>query len=205
MGKLSITGKAEREVKCDGVSLSIKFYIQGKTTTEALRNIKKQSEKFLRLITEQGVSLRDIHIGDNTIDRRLTDDEITVRATREMVVRLPFHMGTINCITELIREQNFSVDLDCNYHIINKQQLHTELLKEALADSKRKAEIIAETMGQKIIGIDSADHEGEDELILLIDEQDRLVGECHDMPFSNQLEAPLRRESETINVVWLIE
>ena len=127
MGKLSITGRAEREVNCDGVTLSIKFYIHGKTTTEALRNIKKQSEKFLRLITAQGISLRDIHIEDVSVDQRFDDGETTVRASREMSIRLAFDMKIINYLTELIREQNFSVDFNCDYHIINVKQLRKEL------------------------------------------------------------------------------
>ncbi len=206
MGKLSITGKADREVKCDGVSLSIEFYLHGKTTTEVLRNIKKQSEKFLRLITAQGVNLSDVHIEDVSIHQRFDEGETIVCATRKMTIRLPFNMRTINYFTEMIREQNYSVDFDCDYHIINKQELHTELLKEALADSKQKAEFIAETMGQKIIGIDSVEYTRYDENRWLACEAERgIISESHDMPLSNQLEAPLRKESETIDVVWLIE
>lgn len=39
MGKLSITGKAEREVCYNAVELSVTFYIHTKTTAEALQII----------------------------------------------------------------------------------------------------------------------------------------------------------------------
>ncbi len=206
MGKLSIKGRAEREVKCDGAEISIEFYIQGKTTTEALRNIKKQSEKFLRLITAQGISLSDIHIEDVSVNQRFNKEETSICATRKMMIRLPFNMKTINYLTEMIREQNFSVGFDCNYHIIDKKQLRDELMKEALADSKEKAEFIAESMGQKIVGIDNVEYTRYDGDEWLYCEGERgIISECHDMPLSNQLEAPLKKESETIDVVWLIE
>ena len=47
MGKLSITGKAEREVSYNAVEISVTFYIHAKTTAEALQIVMEQSEKFL--------------------------------------------------------------------------------------------------------------------------------------------------------------
>lgn len=202
MGKLSIKGRAEREVRCDGMEISTKFYIHGKASTETLRNIKKQSEKFLRLITVQGVSLQDIHIGEVSVEQEFDKGETTARATREIVMRLPFDMRTINYLTELIREQNFSVDFDCDYHITDKKQLHDELLKEAFADSKKKAEFIAETMGQKIVGIGKVEYDSYHGAGWRYSKS--CVVESFDM-LSNQIEAPLRKESETIDVVWVVE
>jgi len=205
MGKLSIKGRAKREVRCDGMEISIKFYIHGKTSTEALRNIKKQSEKFLRLITAEGISLQDIHNGEVSVEQKFNEGEMTTRAMREVVMRLPFDMRTINYLTELIREQNFSVDFECDYHITDEKQLHDDLLKEAFADSRQKAEFIAETMGRNIIGIDNVEYDLYHRDGWWDCESERgIICECPQM-LSNQIEAPLRKESETIDVVWLIE
>ena len=82
MGKLSITGKAEREVSYNAVEISVTFYIHAKTTAEALQIVMEQSEKFLELVTAAGVDMKDIHIGDNSVDQRYSDDELKVHASR---------------------------------------------------------------------------------------------------------------------------
>ncbi len=208
MGKLSIVGNAEREVCYNAVELSATFYVHAKTTAEALRLSMEQSEKFLKMITDAGVDLKDIHIGENSADQRYDDDELDVQATREMKVRLPFDMAFVNSLWNMIAEQDFNVELDCEYHLTNVQELRAELLKEALADSRRKADFIAEAMGQKIVGIDHVNHHRYSDSDWLCREQERYT----DLPsggraarLADQIEAPLTTESENIEVVWLME
>lgn len=205
MGKLSITGKAEREVSYNAIEMSVTFYIHAKTTAEALQIVMEQSEKFLELVTAAGIDMKDIHIGDNSVDQRYSDDELKVHASREMKIRLHFDMAFVNGLMDMIREQDFAVDLDCDYHLTNRAELHMELMKEALADSKKKAEVIAEIMGQKIIGIDSVEHDRHNDMEWMCCEQERGIIREGAAPLSNQLEAPITTESETISVVWLIE
>lgn len=205
MGKLSITGKAEREVSYNAIEMSVTFYIHAKTTAEALQIVMEQSEKFLELVTAAGIDMKDIHIGDNSVDQCYSDDELKAHASREMKIRLHFDMAFVNGLMDMIREQDFAVDLDCDYHLTNRAELHMELMKEALADSKKKAEVIAEIMGQKIIGIDSVEHERHNDMEWMCCEQERGIIREGAAPLSNQLEAPITTESETISVVWLIE
>lgn len=208
MGKTSIVGNAEREVKYNAVELCATFYVHAKTTADALRMSMEQSEKFLEMITAAGIDLKDIHIGDNSVDQQYDDGELDVRATREMKIRLPFDMTFVNSLWSMIIAQGFEVDLDCDYHLTNKQELHAELLKEALADSRRKADFIAEAMGQKIVGIEQVDHHSYRDSTFLCREQERFLVPPTGGPakrLSDQIDAPLATESENIEVVWLME
>lgn len=47
MGKLMITGKAEREVCYDIVELTVTFYNDDKNSSDAIDTVIRQSEKFL--------------------------------------------------------------------------------------------------------------------------------------------------------------
>ena len=76
MGKLSITGKAEREVSYNAVEMSVTFYIHAKTTAEALQIVMEQSEKFLELVTAAGVDMKDI-LKSQTIQAK-TDKNINM-------------------------------------------------------------------------------------------------------------------------------
>lgn len=205
MGKLSIVGKAEREVSYNAIELNITFYIYAKTTAAAIQTIMEQSERFLALITAAGVDMKDIHIGDNSVGQRYSNDEQTVSASREIKIRLCFDMAFVNGLMEMIQEQDFYAALDCDYRLTNREALHVELLKEALSDSRKKAEMIAEIMGQKIVGIDSVEHDVCNDREWMVCERERSMICPGATPLSNQLEAPLTTESETISVVWLIE
>ena len=204
MGKLSITGTAEREVRYDAVELRITFNGRAKKTADAVAIIMRECEHLLKIITDAGVSMKDVHIGENSVDRRYGDNGVTVSANREITLRMKFDMPFINALMDTIRNQDFSVDMDCSYHYSNKQELHTELLKEAVENSKKKAELIAEIMGQKVIGIDSADHDSYRDAPFLYEMKACFAKGC-DYALSDQLESPLTKESESIDVVWLIE
>lgn len=205
MGKLSIVGKAEREVSYNAIELSITFYIYEKTTAAAIHAVMEQSERFLSLVTAAGVDMKDIHIGENSVGQRYSGDEQTVSASREIKIRLRFDMAFVNGLMEMIQTQDFKAALDCDYHLTNREELHMELMKEALSDSRKKAEMIAEIMGQRIVGIDSVEHDRNSDMEWVCCERERGMICPGAAPLSNQLEAPLTTESETISVVWLIE
>lgn len=208
MGRLSITGTAEREINYDAVEIRIILSITERNTQAALQVLTDHSEHFLQLVTEAGISMAEIHIGKSDIEHQEYEDSCDVLATKEFILRLKFDMPFINSLLDLIREMNLPINFRCNYHLSNKQEIHASLLKDALADSKAKAEKIAQVMGQKIVGIDAVKHGGGHEM-------DWQCYEAPDVAFrmkrkqttvlSDQLTPSFTRESESINVVWLIE
>lgn len=206
MSKLTITGYAKREVQYDALDMTVRFYVREKSTEEALSKVMDQCEAFLVLVTEAGVSMKDIHIGENNTDQNYSDDKLYVKASRELKIRLKFDMAFVNALMEMIREKGFAADIDCDYMITDKQQIHNALMKEALADSKAKAESIAEAMGQKITGIDTVKlgHAGGLDEWPCEQECEYLMA-CGARPLSNQIESPVTTESESIDVVWIME
>ena len=59
-------------------------------------------------------------------------------------------MKIVNAIRALIETGFEDVTFVTKYTISNESELHKELLKEAIADSRSKAELLAESMGLKI-------------------------------------------------------
>ena len=139
MGKLAITGKAEREVAYDAVELSISFCVYADTSSEALDKIMSQCEDLLEAITAFGVEPSEIRVDENSLDKRYNDGDAYYSATRELKVRMPFNMPVINALTEMIQKKNYDVEYSCDYHLTSKSALHEELLKEAVIASKRSS------------------------------------------------------------------
>ena len=212
MGKLTISGAAQCEVIYDAADLTITFNSRAKKTADAVNTVMQQCEQLLRLVTDAGVNMKNIHIRENSVDRNYNDglinnNGVSVSASREIIIRLKFDMPFINSLMDMIHKQDFSVDFDCRYVLTNQAKLHSELLKKAVADSQKKAAAIAEVTGQHIIGIDSMSYNS-----YYADDSDCFDYEecvCRRMSsepcLSDQLEAPITTERETVNVVWLIE
>lgn len=207
MGKLTITGKAKREVANDALILSIRFNTHSDTSAEALKTITEQSEEFLKILHNSGITMESIQLGDSHVDQDYDDGKLDAYASKEFKINMQFDMPFVNSILELISDKGYAVDVDFEYYITDATSIHEELLKEALAESKKNAEAIAATMGKKITGIDTLEYGryGGDVHYLSCEQQPGcVIGESH-TPFSNQIKAPTTTESESVEVVWIME
>lgn len=209
MGKLMITGKAEREVYYDVVELTVTFYNDDKDSSDAIDTVIRQSEKFLSIIASNGADISKIRMDDDSLERSSRyDDKKRSSARRSFCLRYAFDMKFINSISQMIRDENFNAEIDYDYLLSNKEEIHKELLKEALEDSRKKAEMIAETVGEKITGIDEMKHESIATNIKYrefergLSYMERYESESS---YSDELSSPVATETETVNVTWIIE
>ena len=209
MGKLNITGKAERKVPCTTTKMTIRFQSHSQTTAEALSQTMKQCEEFLKFLSDNNIQFDTRMIGEDSVEQEYDESELDSCATREIVIEYPFNMELDNYLRQIIIDKEYDVDIDVSYSISNLKEIHNELLKEALEDSKAKATFIAEAMGEKIVGIDEMkfrEHYGSNDYMW--QEQERGIhrlAESHSFSHSNKLKAKETTETETIDVTWLIE
>lgn len=209
MGKLTIEGKATKEYEYDVMEITVRFQVHEKTSAAAIRKVTSQCEECLSILDEQGISMGDIRIGKDSVEQEYEDNELDVCATREIVMRLPFDVSLSNYFMELIGEKGYEVDLDIEPLMSNNSEIRNELLKLAIEDSKSKASFIASAMDQKIIGIDSveigASYGGSKRDWIYCEQERGYFVAPKRLQLSNKLMAPTTTESETVEVVWIIE
>ena len=163
-----------------------------------------------------GVKIQDIRLEETSVGRRYDDTVIskssgvTVTASRSVTLRLKFDMPFLNRLMDAIRALDLSVNFHCSYILLNRKMLQSELLRQAVEDSRQKAELIAAATGQRVIGIDSMDYR--DSSDLCSEEEEDFIAESvcrctrsERPPLSDQLSCPLTRESKMVSIVWLIE
>ena len=110
-----------------------------------------------------------------------------------------------NSIMTLIQEKQMNIDFEISYYLSNYEEIHRELMTEALADSKAKAELIATSMGQRIIGIDTLEMSDRYRDWMVCERERGILLPSERSPMlSDQLKAPINEESERIEVVWLM-
>lgn len=207
MGKLTINGYAKHEYSYDSMKITIGFNAYETTTTLALEKVMNQCEEFLAVLADYGVKTEDITLGENSVEKNnYIEDENDICARRELIIRSAFDMKFVNIIMSLIKDKGYDTDIDFDYTIKNIDTIHEALLKEALADSKRKAMIIAETMGQKVVEIVDVTNRNSDAYISnwFSCEVVHKLSESN-YSRSDKLKEPVTTESENITVTWLVE
>lgn len=211
MGKLTIEGKASREFQYDLMEISLKFWAKEGSTTAALKKITQQSEEFLAIMDSTGIKIEEFRIRKDSVENEKYSDKFSVKGERELSICIPFNMDFLNYIRDIIQKKAFDAEIDTTYKFSDIEKIHKELIRMALLDAKEKAECIAQTMGQKVMGVQSVVI-GESRLKSLISRSNKTATEesmdCYDSLLnilSRRVQAPVTTESETVQVEWLIE
>jgi len=209
MGKITIIGHAEKKVNYDIAVLDLSFFSTDKNASKAMQEVKRQTEDFLKHLKDKNVDISQINFDKDSISSSYrNENEMT--ATREILMRIPYNMDFINYISKLIRDNNYDVRYDMDFELSDENSIHKELLKEAMANAREKADAIAESMGQKVVALKSASA-GQSRFmdqflgcLDFCDEEECFEGE-EDNSLSGELQAPLSKESESIETTWILE
>ena len=116
-------------------------------------------------------------------------------------------MSVINRIRQIVDENEYSIEFSLNYEMSNESEMREELIKEALLDSKKKAEELAATLGLKVVGVESLKTYNKSGKIYVAKDRMAVPARLEAPQFlrSNKLQAKEEKLSETIEVVWTIE
>ncbi|MBR6090830.1 MAG: SIMPL domain-containing protein [Anaerolineaceae bacterium] len=221
MGKIKIIGKAEHEYQPDLCYVYLKINTRKKTADMASKNTNDQCEKLLSDLVNKGFELKDIMITEDTVrsqdeDRygyhRSSDDtekEYRYEAKREIRLTVPANQRILNIIRDITENGYQDFTASTHFVISNEREIHKELLKEAIDDSREQAEYFSKLMGQKIIGIETANISDGDDYDDPID-PDRIRRSClcdesSQRPLSDNLSIEKLKLDAEVNIVWLFD
>lgn len=207
MGEMTVKGYAERRVKCDIVKYTLGFTADGMTIPEAVEAVNKELEHFLEIMENNGIKSEMFELEDNNTSKKYSFDEgeKPYLSERKISIRMPLSTYNINSMMQYIAKYKLNVVLNEEYIYSDLNALHKELLRDAIADSKSKAELIASFTGQKIKGIASVTTQySECSMDFMRQEQMYILAESASS-FAEHLSDPMIEEDEKVEVVWLIE
>ena len=206
MGIFEIRSKAEREVVADIAEISITFKSSGTRTDKVSGNVMDACERFLGEIAELGIEPKDVHITDDVVSSMYNyRDNEKEDARRRIEIIMAIDMKLINSLRSILQKGEYDFIFSVEQKISNKEEIHRELVKEALLNSRKSAGELAESMGMKVDSIESME-EMSDELYLHC-EQERGIADYNDSaeyPRSNELGAKMIKEEAEIRVKWKI-
>lgn len=207
MGKLTVEGSAKKEVKADIMEINITFKSISTNSYQSIGNAVMQCEKFLSKLSKMNFDMSYIRMDKDNTQKYNYSNKDTVTTIRSIKIEMPFDLNINNAILQIIQDNKYDIDYNVVYKISNLKDIHNELLKEAIQNSRERAELIAETMNQKIVGIDTLNLSEKNKYEKL--EMTRGISNdyrCASVtPFSDKLGTPTKSEEENLSVVWVME
>jgi uncharacterized protein YggE len=203
MGNFEVRGYAEKTLNYDIAVINITFVERSESASTASKRVMKQCEVFLRKMDEIGIKPSDFTVTTDDVSAPRYDDENRYCARRSLRMRTSYDMKSINMIRSITDAMECDAEFSLDYELSNENELHEELRKAAILDSKRKAEEIAATLGlavkkAKKMGDRSNMDEYGDRLCCCVGD---ILG-LDDFTMSNELGAKETTESETVYITW---
>ena len=213
MGKIMVVGQAGHEYSPDICMIDMEVRITRKTASEASIACTARCEQLLKKLKEElGIDPGSIELCSDVIRRKSEyhSNEINYESEKSLCLYIPTNMRIVNTIRSIIGMGFEDVSFSTSYKVSNEEELNKELLKEAIANSRAKAELLAESMGLKITGVDSANLSGEEDVYDLTEESERILArykmsaERADT-LSDQLKPGQIELSSEVEIVWLVD
>lgn len=204
MGQIRITGSAKEIVNADEVRYNIEFSNEEENYCKAISRTQEDVEKFLEEVEKLGIKTSMVHLDDDSIEQGIYDKEDYYRANRTLTFRCKMDVRLNNAILDIIANNDIIAKIDTSYYFSKEKEKSEELLRKALLNSKKKAELLAKTNNQRVVGIAKIEDSNSRyfEYNMLCD----LQCYCGDTKRrSDDLASKEIELSETIDVTWDIE
>lgn len=131
---------------------TIGFISKDGKASRASEQVKKQCDIFLKDMKDLGFNVSNLHLDGDVIEKEYGKEE--KKAKRTVSFEMPFDPKINSAIYTIIKKEDLNVETQTDFFLSSRNRLHNELLKEALLDSKTKAELIAEENNQTVKYLD---------------------------------------------------
>ena len=210
MGTIKTKGYAERKVPADTTEFEITFSEYDIKEEGAIQKCNDECERFLQSLTGIGIKIEDIQLHLDRISKSNYDNQRKITCTKSITFPTICNPKFNSALSQVISKGKRHVELITTNSIENDTEIKKDLLKEAILDSKRKAELIASADGRKIIGIDSVYEDGYADSW----KEDDMDIKCGATPegflldqntLTSNLSVPKIKIQASINISWSIE
>ena len=161
MGTIQVSCKAARKVECDILEYTLTFTRTKGSVSLAIDAVEKDMEKTLEALKNFGVAIEHIHVEKDSVDEGYSQKDTAVfECERKVRFKIKANNAFTNRLMDILKNNQISALVDTNYYYSEEQKLRKELLKEALQDSKSKAELLAGANQQTVVGIEKIEESG---------------------------------------------
>ena len=203
MAKIKVKGNAKKEYTVDVFKIMLIINANGSSTGSAATLGEQRTEKLLSMMKNELNITPDKLVMNNIFVRQShSSNSANYEYCRTMSVKIEADMGALQHIIKTIEKlDGVSYSLDSTVSDIVKME--REVLKLAIEDSRQKAEMIAEAMGQKIVGSEEVNFEFPENRTAAAGMV--RCGNVPDESLASQIGKPVYTISKEINIIWNAE
>lgn len=208
MGQIKIKGTAKKEFKADVMEITISISTKGETAALAVNKGKKETERVLQLLVDMGIDLPKVTMKkDKVSEPSRYNDEKFYEFEKDISLKTDANLGVLDILSSGIIDKEINATYTEYFSLSDVEAAQKEVLQEALLDAKKKAEAIAETLGQKVVGIECAkcDDYDEDDIIEPLPHKMCCLAEGSGGSLASQLSPDTISIDKSIDVSWVIE
>ena len=202
MSKLMVKGTASVDYTADIFRITMILRSGNASSGEAMHRGQEQTEQFLQKMQENlGISPQELlWEADNT--QRQYGEQGEYRFSKHIVLEIGADLGMAECVKNLLAEMQ-NVEYGISTGLLNRAEKERAVMQAAVADSRQKAELIADALGQKIVGMDEVNFEFSDQAA----EMYRCAKACNAAcdSLASKLQKPVVNISKSIDITWIAE
>ena len=204
MGKITTEGIATRRVAPDRMILTLCFFQRSAEVDRTVTDAHGQCERFLDALAGAGFPLKQVRLSGDELGRTY-DETPQFVANRTVELRMKPDLPFCTWVYELIRREKFSAACNVRFELSAPEKLRRELLTEAFADAKARAELLVAASGAKITGVDSIGGDTDDRPASMLARAKGADFEnvSSPTPLTDSLQAAEIERSERVRVTWL--
>ena len=211
---IEVRGEAERTVIADTAEYGICFVAKDLYLSKAIEMVDKHCEIFLNEIEKLGIDVKEIMLVDDDLDEETTRENNTEKVVkRSIYFQTNVNAAFNNALLDIVQSNDLNVKFSVRYSYEKQNEVEEELMKEAVINSKKMAELIAEASQQKVVGIYSASNNSYRKLFFYESDDDEIDDE--DIPRVSLFEKSRKKSddlaareitiSKSMNIEWLVE
>jgi len=207
MGNLVTKGRATKEFEAEKMILTVIFQKTGDEAGYILDSVQQQCEEFLIELNKIKIAPENIELVDGGLDKHYSSEK--PRAERKIIITTKIDILLCTYIFSLIKKCGNEIKYNIHFDVNNKEELSNQLIKLAVEDSRRQADIIAESLGCSITGVNSVNdqrymHRNLAKSVTVEDDVNPEIPESFrsDTPLSDRAALPTIKLEEEIEICW---
>ena len=162
--RISVSGTGEIRVSADTAVISLGVNARDKDVLKAQQKVNESIAAIRAALTEQGISEENINTEFINIyvtyDYRDDQEEVEAyNASSTLAIKVT-EMDKVGALIDAAFSAGANTLNGISFSASDTSEAKAEALKEAVADAKNKADILAEASGLKITGIESLSEDG---------------------------------------------
>lgn len=204
---MKVRGEAEYDFAVDQFSVNFKIMARMQSSGEAIEAGKKRTEQFLQTMNDEiGLAPSDFIMGDFSVHQGYSASKYTYE--KSIMIKIVADLKAVEKIA-LLMETMSDIEYKVEFEISDEPEKERLVLKSAIDDSRNKAEMIAASLGHKVVGIEDVNYEyttggryfeysvaGNLAKSIAVDDVDDLA---------SQLKNPIKTIRKAINIIWITE